>query len=365
MPRDYYDILGVQKGVEDRDLKKAFRKLAKKYHPDHNPDNKAAEAKFKEASEAYDVLSDKEKRGIYDQYGHAGLQGGGGGGSPFGNAGGFGDIFGDLFGGGRQRQRGPQPGRNLQYEMSISFMEAVKGLSREVSIRRPVNCSHCDGDGVRPGKTASKCGTCGGAGEVLQSQGFMRFRSTCPSCRGEGRNIRAEDRCGTCSGKGRVQEASNIKVTIPPGIDHGMKLRIGGKGEDGEPGARPGDLFVLVRVRAHKQFKRNGADTSTTLDIPYPIMVLGGDILVPTVHGDESLNIPSGTASGKVFVLRGKGMDRVTRRGSRGDHRVQVVVAVPEKVGGEQAELIRKLAEVQGAGVREKGLFSGWFDKLS
>jgi molecular chaperone DnaJ len=240
-------------------------------------------------------------------------------------------------------------------------MEAALGCSKEITVHRRDHCQTCTGSGLKEGAKASQCGTCGGRGEVIQAQGFLRIRTHCPTCQGKGTNVAAADRCAACAGSGRVRSSEKLNVTIPAGVDNGMQLRLLGKGEAGDPGGPPGNLFVTIIVAEHSLFKREGIDTWCRIDVPFPVMVLGGEITVPTIHGEESLHIPAGTESGKVFTLRGKGIPRTGGRGPHGEHHVQVVVEVPKSVTSEQEALIRKLGDTQGAGVQEKGFWSKLF----
>jgi molecular chaperone DnaJ len=364
LARDYYEVLGVPRTATDVEIKKAYRKLALEHHPDRNAGNPESEAKFKEASEAYTVLSDKEKRPIYDQYGHDGLKGQGydPGFTDFGDIfSAFGDIFGGAFGGGGrgggQRQR---RGNDLELQLTVEFMEAALGIEKTVPITRHVACDTCHGNGLKAGAQPKNCGTCGGRGQVIQQAGFMRIATTCPACRGQGRSVAREDRCGTCGGSGRKREEGEIKVSVPAGIDSGTRIRYTGKGEAGEAGAPPGDLYVVILVEDHPVFRRDGADTIVTMPAPYVTMVLGGEMKVPTVHGEETVKIPAGTPSGKVIELRGKGLDDPRGHRGRGTHHVQLIVDVPKKVTLEETEVLRKLAEMRGDKVHEKG----WWEKL-
>ncbi|MBN2799484.1 MAG: molecular chaperone DnaJ [Deltaproteobacteria bacterium] len=369
MPRDFYEVLGVSRDAAGPEIKKAYRKAALKFHPDRNPDDPSAEAKFKEASEAYEVLSDDAKRKIYDQYGHEGLRGQGY--EPhFQDMGdifsAFSGIFGDLFGGGGGGfggggRRGPRKGQDLELRLEVPFMEAIQGVKQEVEVMRHAHCESCGGTGAKAGASAKTCTTCGGQGVVIQAQGFLRIRTACPSCRGEGKVIEPADRCPACAGSGRVRKAERLKVTLPAGMDNGMQLRLAGKGEAGEPGAQPGDLYVTLRVQPHELFKRQGDDTFVELPVPYALMALGGDIQVPTVHGEETLAVPRGTPSGKVFRLSNKGAPRVNSPGRRGDHHVQLVVDVPKKLSAEEEELLRKLSDIQGHPSQEPGFWRKLF----
>lgn len=368
MVRDYYEILGVARDADAKEIKKAYRKLALKYHPDKNPDDSEAEARFKEASEAYEVLSNDEKRQIYNRFGHEGLRGRGyepnftDANDAFSH---FADIFGSIFGGGmggmRGRRRGPRRGADLEYPLRISFLEAAHGTRQDIEIARGVHCETCGGSGLKPGASKSTCSTCGGHGQVVQQQGFLQIRIPCPTCGGQGTVVAPEDQCEACDGSGRQRHTESLEVTIPPGVDTGMQLRLVGKGEAGDPGAPPGNLFVTIQVEPHEVFKRDGPHTYVTLDVPYPVMVLGGDITVPTIDGEESLHVPSGTRSGKVFTMNRRGIPRVNGRGPRGDHHVQVVVDVPSKVTDEEEQLLRKLAELHDSEIQEKGFWKWLF----
>ncbi len=369
MARDYYEVLGVPRDVSKADLKKAYRKLAMQFHPDRNPDDPEAEARFKEASEAYEVLNDDEKRRVYDQFGHEGLKGRGF--DP-----GFTDFtdifsaFSDIFGGfgfGGARGRGPgerlRRGADLELRMAVDFMDAALGAERDVPITRHVLCGTCDGKGLKPGRSAATCGTCAGRGQVIQQQGFLRIATTCPACRGQGQTIRPEDRCSDCHGSGRQRQTEEMRIKVPAGIESGTRIRYVGKGEAGDPGAPPGDLYLLIEVQPHEVFKRDGRDTLTTVTVPYAKMVLGGSITVPTVHGETQLDVPAGTESGKVFTLRGQGLDDPRGHRPRGHHHVQAVVGVPKSVGAEEEKLLRRLAEIQGDDVAERGLWGKLFGR--
>lgn len=366
--RDYYEVLGVARDANAQDIKKAYRKLALQHHPDRNPDDPEAEAAFKEVSEAYAVLSDDEKRRMYDQFGHAGLRGAGV--DPgFANAeeifSQFSDLFGDIFGfggrGGRGGRGGPRlrRGADQEYTLELDFLEAVHGVQKEITVPRHTVCETCTGSGAKPGTSPTACSTCGGMGQVVQGHGFLRIRTTCPHCGGRGEVISSP--CPACSGRGQTRVTDTLSVSVPAGVDTGLQLRLSGRGDSGDPGAPPGDLYVHIRVRPHEHFKRNGADTLVEIPIGYPKACLGGEIDVPTVDGIEKLEIPRGTPSGKVFTLPGKGVPRLGRRGGRGDHHVQVVVGVPKAMSPEEEELIRKLASLQEEKVSERGF---WRDIL-
>ncbi|MGH8553640.1 MAG: molecular chaperone DnaJ, partial [Methylococcales bacterium] len=314
---DFYKVLGVSKNASDDDLKKSYRRLAMKYHPDRNKDNPEAEEKFKQGKEAYEVLSDPKKRSAYDQFGHAGVDasaGGGGfsGAEAFTDI--FGDVFGDIFGGGRRAAS--NRGSDLRYDLELSLEEAVAGS--EIKIRVPVMvvCDTCGGSGAKKGSTPVTCSTCNGAGNVRMQQGFFSVQQTCPSCRGQGKQIK--DPCRSCHGSGRVHDNKTLSVKVPPGIDTGDRIRLQGEGEAGEKGARAGDLYVQIHVKEHSIFKREGADLFCEVPISFPTATLGGEFEVPTLEGKIKLKIPPETQTGKLFRLRGRGVKPV-RGGAPGD----------------------------------------------
>jgi molecular chaperone DnaJ len=369
--RDYYEVLGVERSASADEIKKAYRKLAMKYHPDRNPGDKSAEEKFKEAAEAYEVLRDDGKRKRYDQFGHAGMGGqevhfsnvedifshfgdifGGMGG------GGLGSIFGDLFGGARG-QAGPQPGPSLRCELAVDFMEAARGTSKTINLRRHRHCSECAGSGAARGSSPQSCSYCQGTGAVVSRRGFFSMQSTCPRCGGTGREIK--DPCRRCGGGGMETENARIEIHIPAGIEDGTRMRLGGEGEPGEAGAPRGDLYCTVRVKPHKYFTRHHDDVLIEMPVSYSQAVLGAEIEVPTIDGKSRLKIPAGTGSGQVFRLRGQGLPNVGGYG-RGDQLVRVVVRVPRNPSGEERELIRRLAEIEKAPVSPSR--GGFFDKL-
>jgi molecular chaperone DnaJ len=349
--RDYYEVLGVSKGATDQEIKSAYRKLALKYHPDRNPGDKAAEERFKEAAEAYAVLADGDKRHLYDRFGHAGLGSAATGGAGFDPTvftgfedilGGLGDIFGfgDLFAGGRRRG-GPQRGADLRYDLEISFEESAKGAETTIQIPRQENCDTCRGTGAAPGSKPTTCPQCQGRGQLRYQQGFFTVARTCGQCRGTGQIITTP--CSTCRGAGRVQRERKITVKIPPGIATGQRLRLFGEGEGGAAGGPQGDLYVVVHVQEHPFFQRENNDLYCEIPLNYPTIALGGEIVIPTLEGDETFKIPEGTQTGQTFRLRGRGMPDVTGRGGRGDLLVTVTVITPKKLTREQRKLLEQL----------------------
>jgi molecular chaperone DnaJ len=364
--RDYYEVLGVDRSAGPDELKRSYRKLALKYHPDRNQEADA-ESRFKEVSEAYQVLSDPQKREAYDRFGHQGL-GGAGYQAGFQNVDDifshFSDIFGDLFGfggvggGGRRRAR---RGADIEYPLEVDFLEAVHGCKHVVAVPKHKLCDTCGGSGAAPGSQPTTCGTCGGQGEVIQAQGFFRIRTTCPTCRGEGRVI--QEPCPECRGRRAIPATEKLEITLPAGVDDDMQLRLAGKGEPSLAGGPPGDLYVTVRVKKHPDFERRGLDIYSQVPMSFPQACLGTTLNVETVDGLQELEIPPGTPSGKVFRLYSKGVSAVRRR-QRGDHYVQAVVAVPKTLSSEEEVLIRKLAELQDERVQEKGFFRDLMDRL-
>jgi len=362
--RDYYEILGVKKGDDAKDIKKAYRRVAMKYHPDRNPDAPDAEDKFKEASEAYEILSDAEKRAAYDQYGHAGVdpQMGGGG---FGGGGNFSDIFGDVFGdifggGGRGGRGGPQRGSDLRYTLDISLENAVKGSTIEIRVPTLTGCEVCDGSGSRKGSAPVSCGTCGGVGQVRMQQGLFQVQQACPTCRGRGKTI--SNPCGTCHGEGRVEKTKTLSVKVPPGVDTGDRIRLSGEGEAGPEGGPSGDLFVQMSVKQHPIFERDGKHLYCEIPITFADAALGGELEVPTLDGRVKLKIPNETQTGKLFRMRGKGVKPV-RGGSVGDLMCRAVVETPVKLNKDQKELLRQLQESMGEGGNNQSpRQSSWLD---
>lgn len=363
--RDYYEVLGVSRGADEAELKSAYRRLALQYHPDHNPDDAGAEEKFKEASEAYAVLSDPDKRSRYDHFGFDGVGAGGTGGFPgadFGNVGDiFNDLFGDLFGGGtgaRRRGRG-QRGADLRYNFEVDLSDVLEGIEASLQIPRMMRCEACDGSGAREGTTPQRCERCGGSGQAIFQQGLFRISRPCESCSGEGWVIR--DPCPGCRGSGRTEGQKTIKVGIPRGVEDGMRLRVPGEGEAGISGGPPGDLYVVILVRQHQLFVRDGADLHCEVPIPFAQAALGAEIEVPTLEGKVKLRIPEGTQSGKVLRLRGKGLHAL-RSSGRGDQLVRIFVEVPTRLTDRQRNLLDQFAQESGTEVSP--VTRGFLEKL-
>ena len=377
--RDYYEVLGVSKGASDDEIKKAYRKLAKKYHPDMNPGDKEAEAKFKEVNEAYSILSDSEKRARYDQFGHAGVDPNYGAGGPGGGFGGFdmgdidlGDIFGSFFGGGfggfggstSSRRNGPQKGESLRASLTISFEEAAFGCEKEINLNRTEECEACHGSGAEPGTTAETCPDCRGTGvvRVQQRTGGFAFSSTapCSRCRGTGKIIHTP--CKACGGSGSVKKTKRVTVSIPAGIDDGQAIYLRGQGNAGKNGGPAGDLIVAVHVKPHPQFHRDGTTVLYEQPVTFYQAVMGAELEIPTIDGKVKYNLPAGTQTGTTFRLRGKGIPELRGRG-RGDQYVTVRVQVPTSLNGEQKEALRAFAEAMGEDVPEESGLKGFFDK--
>ncbi len=370
--RDYYEVLGVGKSASEDDIKKAYRRLAMKHHPDRNPDSKGAEDKFKEAKEAYEMLADSQKREAYDRYGHAGVDPNMGGGGFGGGAGGFsdafGDIFGDIFGaaaaGGRGGRGGPQiyRGADLRYNLEITLEQAAKGFDTTIRVPSWDACDTCDGSGAKPGTTPETCSTCGGHGQVRMQQGFFSIQQTCPTCRGSGQMI--PEPCTSCNGAGRVKRQKTLEVKIPAGIDHGMRIRSSGNGEPGLNGGPAGDLYVEVHIKPHPVFERDEDNLHCEMPISFATAALGGEIEVPTLTGKVSFTVAEGTQSGKTFRLRGKGIKGV-RSGMPGDLLCQVVVETPVKLTDRQKDLLRELDEsTNEGGSRHSPHSKSWRDKV-
>ncbi len=344
--RDYYEVLGVGRDTSKADLKKAYRRLAMKYHPDRNEGDKTIEEKFKEAKEAYEILNDEDKRAAYDQYGHAGVDqqagGFGGGGAGFSDI--FGDVFGDIFGGGggRRASRGPARGSDLRYNLEITLEQAVHGSSVKITVPRHIHCKTCSGSGAKKGTSAETCSTCGGAGQVRMQQGMFAVQQTCPTCRGQGKTIK--DKCSNCHGQGKVRDEKTLSVKIPAGVDSGDRIRLAGEGEAGDAGAPPGDLYVQMHVKQHKIFERDAENLYCEVPIDYATAALGGELEVPTLDGKVVLKIPAETQTGKMFRLRGKGVPAM-RGGYKGDLLCKVLVETPVKLTKQQKDLMQQLRD--------------------
>jgi len=363
--RDYYDILGVARSAADEELKKSYRKLALEFHPDRNPDDLEAEERFKEASEAYAVLSDPEKRRAYDRFGFEGVGAGGPGGFQGGDFAAFGDLFNDLFGdlfgarmGGRRQGRG-QRGADLRYTHDIVLSDVLNGVETSISIPRMLRCDPCAGSGARPGTAPETCARCGGSGQAIFQQGLFRISRPCDACRGEGRVVR--DPCKSCRGSGRVEGERSIKVRIPPGVEDGMRLRVAGEGEAGIASGPPGDLYVVIRLAPHPLFVREGADLICEVPIPFVQAALGAEIEVPTLEGKVVLRVAEGTQSGKLLRLRGKGLPSLSG-GARGDQLVRIFVEVPSRLTARQRELLEGFAAETSTEVSP--VTKGFLDKL-
>jgi molecular chaperone DnaJ len=369
--RDYYEILSVSRSATAEEIKSAYRKAAMKYHPDRNPENKTeAEHQFRDASEAYSVLSDAQKRAAYDRYGHAGVSGQVFDSSNFGTIfeefqDVFGDIFGfqDIFGGGGQRRGGrprAQRGADLRYDLKLSFEDAAAGVKTKIKIPRLENCSACHGTGAKPGTSMQACETCKGRGQLHYQQGFFAVSRTCPACRGEGRVIK--ESCAECRGQGRIERAHTIEVAIPAGVDNGMRLRVGNEGEPGANGGPPGDLYVFIEVKEHPFFERRGADLYCNIPITVAQAALGAEITIPTLNGEEKLTIPEGTQPGTLFRKKGKGLP--DPHGGKGDLYVNVRVVIPSKLTKEQKGIFEQLHRVAKVENRPIERSSSFFDKV-
>ncbi len=369
--RDYYEVLGVSRDATQEEIKKAYRKLARQYHPDANPNDKDAEAKFKEITEAYEVLSDPEKRAQYDRFGHAatgaqgfgGFEGFGGFGGFGTDFGGLGDIFDMFFGGTSRHRRGPEKGEDIRVDLELSFKEAAFGLEKDIRVPRMEPCSTCNGTGAAPGTRPVTCPVCGGSGQIQFAQstpfGRMFQTRTCDRCRGAGRII--EKPCANCHGSGQVRRTRTIHIKIPAGVDDGTRLRVAGEGEAGLRGGPPGDLYVYIHVRPHKIFKREGNDVIMELPISFAQAALGDEVEVPTLEGKATIRIPEGTQHGTIFRLRGKGIPDLRGYG-RGDQLVQVKVVTPTRLTEEQKKLLRQFARLSGE--NPAGVEKGFFDKV-
>lgn len=363
--RDYYEVLGVDRNAGDDELKKAYRRLAMKFHPDRNPDDAEAEEQFKEVKEAFEVLGDARKRQAYDQFGHAGVDPSAGGGAGFGGAGGagFGDIFdsvfGDIFGGGRGGSRAYR-GTDLRYDLDLSLEDAVAGTEIKIRVPTLIDCEACDGKGSRSGRAPTSCATCGGVGQVRMQQGFFSVQQTCPKCRGTGSVI--SDPCQSCSGSGKTRGHKTISVKVPAGVDNGDRIRLSGEGEPGQSGGPAGDLYVNVVVQPHPIFTRDATDLNCEVPIDFVSAALGGELEVPTLEGRVMLKIPPETQTGKMFRLRGKGV-RSVRGGGVGDLICAVVVETPVNLTKEQKELLKQLSDsLSGGGDKHNPKATSWLD---
>lgn len=364
--KDYYEVLGVNKDASDEDIKKSYRKLAMKYHPDRNPDNPKAEEQFKEAKEAYEMLSDDQKRAAYDQYGHAGVDPsmGGGAGAGFGGfSDAFGDIFGDIFGGaarGGQRSN-VYRGADLRYNMEVSLEEAARGTETKIRIPVQNTCETCKGSGARPGTSPVTCTTCNGHGQVRMQQGFFSVQQTCPKCHGTGKMVK--DPCPTCNSAGRVKQNKTLSVKIPAGVDEGDRIRLSGEGEAGVNGGPTGDLYVVIHLKQHEIFQRDGGNLHCEMPISFSTAALGGEIEVPTLDGAAKMKIPAETQTGGVFRLRGKGI-KPLRSSEHGDLMVHVVVETPVKLTEKQKELLREFdVSTQADAGKHSPKNKSWVDK--
>ncbi len=367
--RDYYEILGVPKSASAEEIKKSYRRLAMKFHPDRNKEDGdgKSEKKFKEAKEAYEVLKDADKRASYDRFGHEGVRSGPGGQPGFSGAEGFGDIFGDVFGdifGGGRRGGGPQVfrGADLGYELQLDLEKAVAGDTVEIDVPTQVSCGTCDGSGAKKGTSPVTCSTCGGAGQVRMQQGFFSVQQTCPACKGAGTTI--SDPCGECHGRGRIRKTRTLSVKVPAGVDDGDRIRLSGEGEAGRNGGPSGDLYVELRVGKHRIFERDGANLACEVPISFVTATLGGEVELPTLDGHVSLKVPAGTQSGKIFRLRGKGVTTV-RDSRKGDLFAQVAVETPVNLTKEQLELLEKFdAALRTGGDKHSPRADGWLDTV-
>lgn len=364
--RDFYQVLGVSKTATADEIKKSYRRLAMKHHPDRNTDDTAAEAKFKEAKEAYEVLSDADRRATYDQFGHDGLSASAGRGAGFGGEGFsdiFGDVFGDIFGGaGRQRGRQVFRGADLGYELRLDLEKAVSGDSVTIDVPTQIGCKTCKGSGAKKGTEPVACTTCGGAGQVRMQQGFFSIQQTCPACKGAGTMIASP--CADCHGRGRLRKTKTLSVKVPAGVDDGDRIRLSGEGEAGRNGGPPGDLYVEIRVNPHKIFTRDDADLICEVPLSMATATLGGEVELPTLDGNVSLKVPGGTQSGKVFRLRGKGVTTV-RDVRKGDLFAKVSVETPVNLTNEQKDLLSQFDEsIQAGGEKHSPRAGGWLDTV-
>ncbi|MBA2689403.1 MAG: molecular chaperone DnaJ [Burkholderiales bacterium] len=362
--RDYYEVLGVNRDASEEDIKKAYRKLAMKYHPDRNPDSPKSEEHFKEAKEAYEVLTDGEKRAAYDRFGHAGVEqqaaGAGAGFGGFTDA--FGDIFSDIFGAGPRGRSNVYRGADLRYNLEIGLEEAARGLETKIRIPTMEACETCHGSGAKPGTSPTTCPTCSGQGQVRLQQGFFSIQQTCPRCHGTGKVV--AEPCKTCAGAGRIKRQKTLSVKIPAGVDEGDRIRLSGEGESGVNGGPPGDLYVVIQIRPHSVFQREQNDLHCEMPVSFSVAALGGEIDIPTLDGHAKIKIPPETQSGQVFRLRGKGIKGV-RNSTYGDLLCHVVVETPVKLTERQKELLREFEEINlRDGDRHNPRAKSWMDKV-
>jgi len=365
--QDYYEVLGIDRNTDQQTIKQKYRKLALKYHPDRNPDDKAAESKFKQISEAYQVLSDPAKRQRYDQFGHQGLNGSGF--QPFTGFDeifeSFGDIFGDFFGGGRRSQNRMSKGEDLRYDLTIDFMEAVKGIEREIDVEKLAACEECSGTGAKAGTSPEVCPQCGGSGQIRRSQGFFMISSPCPKCHGSGQIV--SNPCPGCSGLGKVEKRKKITVKIPPGVDTGSRIRLRGEGEPGMHGGPNGDLYIVLRVKDHEMLERQGDDVLLEYPITFSQAALGTQIEFDLLGSSQTLKIPAGTQNGKNFVFKGRGVRSLRGYGS-GDFYVRIIVVTPAKLSHKEKQLFEELASLEKHAVhpsRKKSFFEKIKDSIS
>ncbi len=366
--KDYYEVLGVNRDASDEDIKKAYRKLAMKYHPDRNPDNPKAEEHFKEAKEAYETLSDSQKRAAYDQYGHAAFEAGGMGGGGFGGFGGagaggfdFSDIFGDIFGGGRGRSN-VHRGADLRYNLEITLEEAARGTETQIRVPTMAECETCHGSGAKPGTSPTTCTTCGGHGQVRMQQGFFSIQQTCPRCHGSGKTIISP--CPSCHGAGRVKHHKTLSVKIPAGVDNDDRIRLSGEGEAGVNGGPAGDMYVVIQIAPHAVFQREHNDLHCEMPVSFTIAALGGEIEIPTLDGSARIKIPPETQSGKIFRLRGKGIKGL-RSAAYGDLHCHVMIETPINLTDRQKELLREFEAInQADAARHNPRAKSWMNKV-
>jgi len=369
--KDYYEVLGVNRDASDEEIKKAYRKLAMKHHPDRNPDNPKAEEHFKEAKEAYEILSDGQKRAAYDQYGHAAFESGGmGGGSPFGAGGAgaqgfdFSDIFGDIFGGGRGGggRSNVHRGADLRYNLEITLEQAARGTETQIRVPTMAECETCKGSGAKPGTSPTTCTTCGGHGQVRMQQGFFSIQQACPRCHGSGKVISSP--CGACHGAGRIKQHKTLSVKIPAGVDNDDRIRLSGEGEHGVNGGPTGDLYVVIHIAAHAVFQRDHNDLHCEMPVSFATAALGGEIEIPTLDGSARIKIPAETQSGKIFRLRGKGIKGV-RSSTYGDLHCHVMVETPSNLTDRQKELLREFEAInEKDSARHSPRAKSWMDKV-